>query len=726
MRYLIIIISLIYSNYSLSQNIVTYNLYVKDTIVNYSGNTKRAISVNGKIPMPELKFQEGDSAIIYVHNKLNKSTSFHWHGLLVPNEQDGVPYLTTAPIKPNTTHMFTFKLRQSGTYWYHSHTKFQEQIGMYGSLTVYKKVEDPELRVYDKIIDFPILLSEWTDEKPSQIQRNLHNATDWYAIKKNSVQSYFEAIKEKHFKTKFINELKRMNAMDVSDVYYDAFLINGKKEQHINSINDKNLNVGDEIRLRIANGGASSYFWINYSGGKFKVIANDGMDVEPVEVDRLIIGVAETYDIIIKIPDVKSYELLATPEDRSGHTSIFFGNGEKVYSKRLPKLKYFQGMKMMNNMMNMDGSMDDMGMNMSLQKMDMNEVMYPELDNEKIITLNYSMLKSPKNTLLPKKSNVRELNFVLTGNMNRYVWSINNKTLSETDKILIKKGENVKITLTNNSMMRHPMHLHGHFFRVINGMGDNSPLKNVIDIMPMETDTIEFNASEKYGNWFFHCHILYHMMSGMGRVFTYEDSPDNKQIKDAKFAYRKFFNESNKFHIYFENDVSSNGNDGKFRYHNTRWSIDGDWRAGYNAKHGYEAEFHVGRYIGQYQWFKPFIGYDTRYRKIDNNQKEKNIFGQYSKANKRSFFSLGFVYTLPLLIDLKGEIYDNGNLRFQLSRDDIPISKRLRMAFMINSDKEYMFGLYYMLNKNLSISSHYAHYDSDMKQNPAIGIKLTY
>ena len=722
MRYLIIIIiSLIHSNYSLSQNIVTYNLYVKDTIVNYSGNTKRAISVNGKIPMPELKFQEGDSAIIYVHNKLNKSTSFHWHGLLVPNEQDGVPYLTTAPIKPNTTHMFTFKLRQSGTYWYHSHTKFQEQIGMYGSLTVYKKVEDPELRVYDKIIDFPILLSEWTDEKPSQIQRNLHNATDWYAIKKNSVQSYFEAIKEKHFKTKFINELKRMNAMDVSDVYYDAFLINGKKEQHINSINDKNLNVGDEIRLRIANGGASSYFWINYSGGKFKVIANDGMDVEPVEVDRLIIGVAETYDIIIKIPDVKSYELLATPEDRSGHTSIFFGNGEKVYSKRLPKLKYFQGMKMMNNMMNMDGSMDDMGMNMSLQKMDMNEVMYPELDNEKIITLNYSMLKSPKNTLLPKKSNVRELNFVLTGNMNRYVWSINNKTLSETDKILIKKGENVKITLTNNSMMRHPMHLHGHFFRVINGMGDNSPLKNVIDIMPMETDTIEFNASEKYGNWFFHCHILYHMMSGMGRVFTYEDSPDNKQIKDAKFAYRKFFNESNKFHIYFENDVSSNGNDGKFRYHNTRWSIDGDWRAGYNAKHGYEAEFHVGRYIGQYQWFKPFIGYDTRYRKIDNNQKEKNIFGQYSKANKRSFFSLGFVYTLPLLIDLKGEIYDNGNLRFQLSRDDIPISKRLRMAFMINSDKEYMFGLYYMLNKNLSISSHY---DSDMKT--GIGIKLTY
>lgn len=202
-------------------------------------------------------------------------------------------------------------------------------------------------------------------------------------------------------------------------------------------------------------------------------------------------------------------------------------------------------MKMMNDMIKMDGNLDDMGMNMSLQQMDMNVVMYPEITGEKetektkskqegnndnrynsnalsdIVTLNYSMLKSATKTKLPDAP-TKTLHFTLTGNMNRYVWSIDNKTVSETDKIMIKKGENVRIILYNNSMMRHPMHLHGHFFRIVNQHGDYSPLKNVLDIMPMETDTIEFAATES-GDWFFHCHILYHMMSGMGRIFSYEN-----------------------------------------------------------------------------------------------------------------------------------------------------------------------------------------------------------
>ena len=170
-------------------------------------------------------------------------------------------------------------------------------------------------------------------------------------------------------------------------------------------------------------------------------------------------------------------------------------------------------MKMMNDMMTLGGNMNDMGMNMSLQQMDMNMVMYPEIvdsgSTEVPVTLNYAMLKSPVKTTLPDVP-FRTLNFELTGNMNRYVWTLNNKTISESDKIKIKAGENIRIVITNNSMMRHPMHLHGHFFRVINGQGEYAPLKNVIDIMPMETDTIEFNASEEYGDWYFHCHILYH------------------------------------------------------------------------------------------------------------------------------------------------------------------------------------------------------------------------
>ena len=387
----------------------------------------------------------------------------------------------------------------------------------------------------------PVVISEWTDMNPKEVNRSLHNATDWFAIKKGTVQSYAEAISKGHFKTKVTNEWKRMNAMDVSDVYYDNFLINGKNQNE-----QPQFKAGDKVRLRIANGGASDYFWLTYSGGKITVVASDGNDVEPVEVDRLIIAVSETYDVIVTIPDNKSYEFLVTPEDRTKSASLWLGSGEKVPATKLPKLKYFAGMKMMNDMMDMKGNMIEMeGMKMQNQVMDMNTVMYPEItgpenpkdtmkedntqdkkmkmsnsmagmdmdnSNSDIVTLNYGMLRSPEKTTLPAGP-LKELKFDLTGNMNRYVWTMDNKKVSESDKILIKKGENLRIVLYNNSMMRHPMHLHGHDFRVLNGQGDYAPLKNTIDIMPMERDTIEFAATES-GDWFFHCHILYHMMSG--------------------------------------------------------------------------------------------------------------------------------------------------------------------------------------------------------------------
>ncbi|WP_332911847.1 multicopper oxidase domain-containing protein [Algoriphagus boritolerans] len=285
-----------------------------------------------------------------------------------------------------------------------------------------------------------------------------------------------------------------------------------------------------------------------------------------MEVDRLIIGVSETYDVIVTIPaENTSYEFLATAEDRTKSASIYIGSGIKQLVSPLPKLKYFEGMKMMNDMMKMSGDMNDMGMNMSLQQMDMNTVMYPEISGESkpmkmdempemdmensdhskhgsgnsdIVTLNYAMLKSPTNTTLPADAPVRELKFELTGNMNRYVWSMDNKVLAESDKILIKKGEIVRITMFNNSMMRHPMHLHGHDFRVINGQGEYAPLKNVMDIMPMETNVIEFEANVE-GDWFFHCHILYHMMAGMNRVFSYEEQEPNPLLPDKNWAYKK-------------------------------------------------------------------------------------------------------------------------------------------------------------------------------------------
>ena len=417
----------------------------------------------------------------------------------------------------------------------------------------------------------------------------------------------------------------------------------------------------------------------------------------------------------------------------------------------MPKLKYFEGMKMMNNMMHMDGTMDDMGMQMSFQKMDMNTVMYPEITGNSMrnkmgkqekmnangmemnhsnhnmpsnesnrVTLNYAMLKSPTKTTLSKEAAVRELRFELTGNMNRYVWSMDNKVLAETDKILIKKGEVLRITLYNNSMMRHPMHLHGHDFRILNGQGDYAPLKNVLDIMPMETDVIEFEANTD-GDWFFHCHILYHMMAGMNRVFSYENSKSNPYLTNKEKAYKKLQAESNRFHFMAENDFATNGNDGQMMLQNTRWSLATEWRLGYNDHHGYESETHIGRYIGRNQWFMPFIGFDARYRKLDHGEIEKNLFGQTSTKDKRLQASIGFTYTLPMLITFQSELYHDGNVRLQLMREDIPISKRLRMVFMVNTDKEYMAGFKYIAGKNIGITTHY---DSDM--GIGFGVNLNY
>jgi FtsP/CotA-like multicopper oxidase with cupredoxin domain len=644
------------------------------------------------------------------------------------------------PIEPGAEFVYRFPIIQSGTHWYHSHSGLQEQIGMYGSLVLMKKENDPTYRKgIDDIPQVPLILSEWTDYKPENVHRMLHNASDWFAIKKGTTQSYTEAIKEGHFKTKLTNEWKRMLAMDVSDVYYDKFLINGQNESQLSQFKG-----GDKVRLRISNGGASSYFWLKYAGGKMTVIANDGNDVEPVEVDRLIIGVSETYDVVVTIPaDNTSYEFLVTPEDRTKSTSIYIGKGIKQLTSPMPKLKYFEGMKMMNDMMNMDGTMNDMGMDMSLQKMDMNTVMYPEItgmkmDKKKVemdmdhakhtlssttsdfVTLNYSMLKSPTKTTLPKEAPVHELRFELTGNMNRYVWSMDNVVLSETDKILIKKGEILRITLYNNSMMRHPMHLHGHDFRVLNDQGEYAPLKNVLDIMPMETDVIEFEANIE-GDWFFHCHILYHMMAGMNRVFSYVEQEANPYLPNKEKAYKKLQSESNSFHFMTENDFASNGNDGKAMLQNARWSFETEWRLGYHNEHGYESETHIGRYIGRNQWFMPFVGFDARYRKLGHGEVEENVFGQKSTKDKRIQTSLGFMYTLPMLVNFQAEVYHDGNIRLQLMREDIPVSKRLRMAFMVNTDKEYMAGFKYIVGKNLGITTHY---DSDMGF--GIGINVNY
>jgi FtsP/CotA-like multicopper oxidase with cupredoxin domain len=707
---------------------VVYHLTVNDTVVHYTGKSKHAIAINGSIPAPTLYFTEGDTAEIYVHNAMMEETIIHWHGVILPNQYDGVPYLTTLPIKPGQTHLFKFPIVQAGTYWYHSHAKWQEQTGMYGALVFRKRGESitPE---------YTMVLSDWIDENPYQVDRSLHAGTDWYGIRKESTQNYAQALAQGYFGTKFTSEWKRMLPMDVSDVAYDRALLNGETERR-----DSDFKAGDNIRLRIVNGSSSSYFWLQFAGGKMTVVANDGNDVEPVQVDRMIIAVAETYDITVRIPNDMSYEFRATSEDRTNSTSLWLGSKMKMPAPVLGRLNYFEGMKMMNSMVNMNGTMDNMGMKMQNQVMDMNAVMYPELapsgslkavaamsnilgmhmttpSSEKIVTLNYSMLRSRTNTILPEGS-TKNLYFKLTGNMNRYVWTIDNKTVSESDKILIKHGENVRIILYNGTMMRHPMHLHGHSFRVLNGQGDFAPLKNTLDIMPMETDTIEFAATQS-GDWFFHCHILYHMMGGMGKIFEYENSPPNPEVPDPAMAARMVYMDDRMVHPAAQAAFQTNGTEGQVSLSTTRYKFQTQWKVGYNQEAGYESQGQFGRYLGRMQYWFSYLGWDFRYRAIQNSQ--KTSFGQENTSNHRNVVVAGVQYLLPMLIIADARVDMTGNVRFQLSRQDIALTNRLRFGFMVNTDREYMLGLKYVLTKYVALSGQY---DSDLKF--GAGICITY
>jgi FtsP/CotA-like multicopper oxidase with cupredoxin domain len=686
---------------------VIYHLYITDTMVNYTGKRRHAIAVNGSLPGPTLTFTEGDTAVIYIHNEMMMATTVHWHGLIVPNEYDGVAYLTSPPIGAMQTYVAKFPIVQNGTYWYHTHMMLQEQIGLYGAIVIHKRQEPPTK-------SYIVLLSDWTDEKPYEVQRSLHYATDWYAIRKGSTQDYAQAIRQGYFKTKLRNEWKRMLPMDVSDVAYDRFLINGHPEEE-----QPQFRAGDKVRLRIINGSSSTYFWLRYAGGKMAVVASDGKDVVPVEVDRMIIGVSETYDVIVTIPDTGSYAFQATAEDRTGGASLWLGSGIKHGLQTLPPLNYLEGMKMMNGMMKMNGDLNSMGMNMSDQMMDMNMVMYPEMSNPPL-TLNYGMLRSPVPTTLPAAL-TKTLHFNLTGNMNRYVWTINNKTVSESDRILIKKGENVRIILYNGTMMRHPMHLHGHFFRLLNGQAEFAPMKEVVDIMPMETDTLEFAATES-GDWFFHCHILYHMMSGMGRIFHYEDSTENSEqnpTHNPAKNLQKVYADDREIRPMAKVGLESNGSDGEAMLADTRYRFQTEWRLGTDASKGYESESHFGRYLGRMQYWLPYIGWDFRYRRT--NEKEKNLFGQTDTKDHRNVFCAGVQYTLPLLLVLDLRADTKGNLRLQMGREDVSLTDRLRFSFMVNTDKEYMAGLRYIFTKYVGLSTHY---DSDMGF--GVGITLNY
>jgi CopA family copper-resistance protein len=579
---------------------VEYSLTIAEQDVNYSGRPARAVTVNGGVPGPVLRFREGDRARIHVHNRLRVPTSIHWHGVLVPPGMDGVPYISFPPIAPATNFTYEFPIRQAGTYWYHSHSELQEQKGLYGAIVIEPSHGHQRVRA-DR--DYPVVLSDWTDEDPHAVQRELKRGSEWYAIEKGSAHSLLGAVRLGMLGDYLAGMLMRMPPMDISDVAYDRFLANGWTETFFDA------KPGQTVRVRIIDGSSTTYFHLEFAGGPLSVVSADGQDVEPVELKRLLIGVAETYDVLVRIPGPGAWEFRATAHDGSAFASIWIGSGALRPAPAMPRPNIYRAMGHPGlahifsltpaGAMGMPdgaveaGTFDRPGMThmhhgettpaQAAHGTDhgygratagfgeshdhMHHAPGPEVQpgthepaaagraepidealrnsrrfgarfgilasdaasaerladegGEERPWAPYEKLRSAVPTAFAADRPVREIRLTLDGDMERYVWFLDNRALSETDHILVRRGEIVRFILINRTMMHHPMHLHGHFFRVLNGQGDHAPLKHTVDVAPMSTTVIEFEADE-FGDWFFHCHLLYHMHSGMARLVHYE------------------------------------------------------------------------------------------------------------------------------------------------------------------------------------------------------------
>jgi FtsP/CotA-like multicopper oxidase with cupredoxin domain len=500
----------------------TVDLTVAYKEVNFAHKKMMAIAVNGQIPGPTLHFQEGDDVIIRVHNQLKVGTSVHWHGLLVPWRMDGVEHVTQEPIAPQGEFTYHFKIKQSGTYWYHAHADLQEQQGLYGAIIIDSKI--PPAYHYDK--DFPIVLSDWSNENPDNIYKHLKQEGDFYSQAlplQPTLQQFFKdlsgktkAEKEQIWKAYWDMEIMRMSTYDLSDVAYDAFLLNGKTQYEPWQ---QFVKVGDTIRLRLIGAGASTVFKIKIDNEPLAVVEVQGNDIKPLEVKEITLAPGQTIDVLLKIKEKKPYSIYAESLDTSGY-AVGILNPTDTPITHIPAVTPFPQPPPMS-MSGMDHTMPEMdmpAMSHDMSAMD-NKVAMPENDDE---AQQWQALK-PTND--PNKS-VTVLTMRLGGYMDRYMWFINGLPEYLAKPILIEPGKRYRFVFLNETMMHHPMHLHGHWMILRNGHGAYDPLVHTIDVGPFQTMTADFDADAGSGWWYFHCHNLYHMKAGMARVLHYDTSDD--------------------------------------------------------------------------------------------------------------------------------------------------------------------------------------------------------
>jgi len=602
---LVAVFGLLVSPWTLAA-IKEYHLNINEQQVNITGQPLKRITVNGKFTAPLLEFEEGDEAVIHVHNQLkNQDTSLHWHGLLLPGLMDGVPgFNGFKGIAPNGDFVYRFKVKQNGTYWYHAHSKGQEQDGLYGPLVIYPKGKIPVAAHEKTDRDYVVMLSDFHNSSSDSIMKNLKKSAEYYQNRRETVSDVLKQVKAQGLKATWQDRSMwnqmRMLKTDMSDVTGYTFLVNGKTPQQNWTGNFK---AGEKVRLRFINASAMSFFDVRIPNLKMTVVSTDGQPVKPVAIDEFRIGTAETYDVIVE-PKQANYQIEAESIDRNGFAigtlhnentqavgpvqmpeprpralltmdDMGMSHGDGACDKHaghqmnmqhdmstMPEMKKEAGhahhdqtmMNMDHDMKNMSSSQHDHSMMQMKHDMsampemthdmpamsssehdhamtNMNHEMPTQSENKPkkdepvygwanastpagMKALQYSDLQSlspQPDTRAPE----RELVIRLGGNMERYIWTINGKKFSEAAPLQVKYGERIRLKFVNDSMMAHPMHLHGMFMQLENGQqAENLPNKHTIIVPPGKTVTALLTA-DALGEWAIHCHLLYHMSVGM-------------------------------------------------------------------------------------------------------------------------------------------------------------------------------------------------------------------
>ncbi len=561
-----------------------YRLEIARTPVAIEGRRGEAVTINGQLPAPLLRWREGEEVTLHVTNRLDETTSIHWHGILVPPTMDGVPGVAFPGIAPGETFTYRFRVRQTGTYWYHSHSGFQEQLGHYGPLIIDPAGPDPI--AYDR--EYVLVLSDWTFLSPEWVFAKLKKNSDGDNFQKRTIADFFRDMKQRGLGDTIAERLMwgrmRMDPTDLADVtgHTYRYLING----HGLADNWTALfRPGERVRLRIINAAAMTIFNFRIPSLPMTVVQADGQNVEPVTVDEFQIGVAETYDVIVTPRADRAFAIVAESIDRSGLVratlaprpgmeaevpplrprpllgmkDMGMGDMHDMSGMKMDGMK-MGGMKTAHAMpaekdggmsahhgqhgmsdhsgMAMHDGASDRGMDMpaagpvrhdhpkgvgvvNIARNPVNRLGEPGtgLENVGHRVLTYRDLKSVEPTK-DRREPEREIFLHLTGNMERYMWSFDGRKFSEgAEPIVLHYGERVRLTLVNDTMMPHPIHLHGMFFELVNGHHPRQPRKHTVIVKPGEILSFDVTADEA-GDWAFHCHLLYHMAAGMFRVVS--------------------------------------------------------------------------------------------------------------------------------------------------------------------------------------------------------------